>query len=120
LAFTGGGFCMGKFIKGDVIVVPFPFSDLSASKRRPALVLVDLDGDDLILSQITSQAISDIMSITIDNTDFQNGGLNQVSNVRPNKLFTADENIVLYKAGKLKSDVIDKIIDEITKMFKGS
>ena len=45
---------MGRFIKGDVVVVPFPFSDLSTSKRRPALVLADLAGDDLILCQITS------------------------------------------------------------------
>ena len=111
---------MGKFIKGDVVVVPFPFSDLSASKRRPALVLVDLIGDDLILSQITSQAVSDTMAIPIDNTDFANGGLSIVSNVRPNKLFTADESIVLYKAGKLNSDITDKIIDDVTKMFNGT
>jgi len=39
---------LGRFIKGDIVVVPFPFSDLSQSKRRPALVLADLEGDDLI------------------------------------------------------------------------
>ena len=47
---------MGKFIKGDVVVILFPFSDLSGSKRRPALVLADINGDDVILSQITSTA----------------------------------------------------------------
>jgi mRNA interferase MazF len=41
---------MGRFIKGDVVVVPFPFSDLSASKRRPALVAATLGtGDDVVL-----------------------------------------------------------------------
>ena len=40
---------MGKFIKGDAIVIPFPFSDLSGSKRRPALVVADINGDDVIL-----------------------------------------------------------------------
>ena len=45
---------MAKFIKGDVVVIPFPFSDLSQSKRRPALVVVSLEGDDAILCQITS------------------------------------------------------------------
>jgi len=36
-------------VKGDVVVIPFPFSDLSQSKRRPALVLAALEGDDVIL-----------------------------------------------------------------------
>ena len=47
----------GKICKGDVVVVPFPFSDLTQAKRRPALVLSVLEGDDLILCQITSQTI---------------------------------------------------------------
>ena len=45
---------MERFIKGDVVVIPFPFSDLSQSKKRPALVITSLSGEDLILSQITS------------------------------------------------------------------
>ena len=45
---------MAEFVKGDVIVVPFPFSDLTQAKRRPALVIATLAGDDLILCQITS------------------------------------------------------------------
>jgi mRNA interferase MazF len=50
---------MGRFIKGDVVVVFFPFSDLSNAKKRPALVLADLSGEEVILCQITSKAISD-------------------------------------------------------------
>jgi mRNA interferase MazF len=75
---------MGKFVKGEIVVVPFPFSNLSASKRRPALVLVDLPGDDLILCQITSQTVKDNMAILIDVTDVYNGTLNAQSNVRSN------------------------------------
>ena len=44
---------MGAFVKGDVVVAPFPFSDLSATKKRPALVVATLTGDDVILCQIT-------------------------------------------------------------------
>jgi mRNA interferase MazF len=40
---------MEKFVKGDVVVIPFPFSDLSASKKRPALVVSNITGDDIIL-----------------------------------------------------------------------
>ena len=45
---------MGKFVKGDVVVLPFPFSDLSTQKRRPALVVAVASADDVILAQITS------------------------------------------------------------------
>ncbi|AQS10343.1 PemK-like protein [Clostridium saccharobutylicum] len=76
---------MGRFIKGDIVVVPFPFSDLSQSKKRPALVLSDLDGEDLILSQITSQNIYDSYAIEISENDFEKGSLNKISNIRPNK-----------------------------------
>jgi mRNA interferase MazF len=53
-------------VKGDVVVVPFPFSDLTQAKRRPALVLAELEGDDLILCQITSQAIRDVYAIRLE------------------------------------------------------
>jgi hypothetical protein len=46
---------LGRFVKGDVVVVPFPFSDLAQAKRRPALVVAELEGDDRILCQITSR-----------------------------------------------------------------
>lgn len=92
---------MGRFVKGDVVVAPFPYSDLSAAKRRPALVVAALTGDDILLCQITSKTISDRYAIPISNADFVSGGLNQPSNVRPNRLFTADGNIVLYRAGAL-------------------
>ena len=51
---------MAKFVKGDIVVIPFPFSDLSQSKRRPALVIARLEGNDAILCQITSKTIKDI------------------------------------------------------------
>jgi hypothetical protein len=54
---------MEKFVKGYVVVIPFPFSDLSASKKRPALVVSNITGDDIILCQITSVVKSDEYSI---------------------------------------------------------
>ncbi|MBN2488357.1 MAG: type II toxin-antitoxin system PemK/MazF family toxin [Methanosarcinaceae archaeon] len=56
---------MERPVKGDIVVIPFPFSDLSASKRRPALVVANLTGDDVILCQITSIAKNDQYSIPI-------------------------------------------------------
>jgi len=108
---------MGKFIKGDVVVVPFPFSDLSQSKKRPALVLVDLDGNDLILSQITSQSVYDSHAVKILENDFDDGTLNKPSNVRPNKIFTADEGIILYKTGHINEAKIQEVTDKIISIF---
>ncbi len=83
------------------------------SQRRPALVVAKLTGDDLILCQITSQVRSDSYAIAVTNADFANGGLNRNSNIRPNRLFTADKGIILYKAGQLKAEKLKEVIDKI-------
>jgi len=64
---------MEKSVKGDVVVVPFPFSDLTQAKRRPALVVSVLEGDDVILSQITSQFVKDSYAISVEGKDFEEG-----------------------------------------------
>jgi len=48
-----------RFVKGDIVVLPFPFSDLSISKNRPSLVVATLKSEDIILCQITSQSRND-------------------------------------------------------------
>ncbi len=89
------------FEKGDVVVMHFPFSNLADSKKRPALVLANLNGTDRIVCQITTNATIDDYSITLDSRDFSHGSLSRASIIRPNKIFTADESIILYKAGRL-------------------
>lgn len=110
---------MERFIKGDVVVVPFPFTDLSTMKRRPALVITDLKGDDIIICQITSRMSKDIYSITIDNNDFEKGGLNRKSNIRPNRLVTIDGNIMIKKIGNVKTDKVNEVISEIKRFLDG-
>ena len=97
---------MEQFVRGDVVVIPFPFSDLTQAKRRPALVLSVLPGNDLILCQITSQEIRDMYAVILQKQDFESGNINRLSNIRPNRLFTDDTNILLYKVGKLKTNKI--------------
>lgn len=70
---------MAKFVKGDVVVVPFPFSDLTQAKKRPALVISVLEGDDLILCQITSRMLKDKYSMPLIDDDFKEGSLKQTS-----------------------------------------
>jgi mRNA interferase MazF len=109
---------VGKFVKGDVVVVPFPFSDLTTSKKRPALVVTTLDGNDVILCQITSKAKRDGYAIQLENVDFKSGSLHQNSYIRPNRLFTADLKIVLYRAGILKRPKLDEVIAKLIEMIK--
>ncbi len=109
---------MERFVKGDVVVIPFPFSDLTGAKRRPALVIANLKGNDLILCQITSKNVKDEYAIEITEKDFEEGSLREVSNIRPNKIFTADESIILYKVGKLKREKIKEIISAIVKILE--
>jgi mRNA interferase MazF len=108
---------MEEFVKGDIVVLPFPFSDLSKSKKRPALIVANLQGDDVILSQITSEARIDDHSIALINDDFKQGSLNLTSIIRPNRLFTADKSIILYKAGSLKESKIKEVEKELIKIF---
>ncbi len=105
-------------MKGDVVVVPFPFSDLSQAKRRPALVISNLQGKDLILCQITSQKKKDIYAISLRDTDFQTGKLNRNSYIRPNRIFTAEEKIILYRIGQIKQETIDVVINKIIEIIR--
>jgi mRNA interferase MazF len=100
---------MEEFVKGDIVVVPFPFSNLSSIKRRPALVLISLPGPDIILCQITSKPRMDDYSIELNKEDYSQGGLDRVSYVRVDRIFTAEKSIVLRKAGNLKPDKFTKI-----------
>jgi mRNA interferase MazF len=109
---------MAKFVKGEVVVIPFPFSDLSQSKRRPALVLALVDGDDAILCHITSKNIGDRYSIPIEDGNFESGGLKQPSNIRPNRLFTADTHIILYRIGTIKQDKLNHIVSKVVDIIE--
>ena len=109
---------MERFVKGNVVVVPFPFSDLTQAKRRPALIIAELEGNDLILCQITSQSIRDRYAVSIDDGEFETGALRQRSNARPNRIFTADRHIILYRVGHLKPEKVDQIIDRIVDILR--
>jgi mRNA interferase MazF len=110
---------MAEFVKGDVVVVPFPFSDLTQSKRRPALVITTLEGDDVILCQITSKAIKDSYSLLLDDKDFKTCSLKQPSNIRPNRIFTADSHIIIYRVGNLKMEKLTEVVKKIVEIIRG-
>jgi len=109
---------MERFVKGDVVVVPFPLSDLTTVKRRPALVVATPGGDDIILCQITSQQVRDRYAISISDTDFTEGTLQKASNIRPNRLFSADASLVLYRAGHLNDQAILSVVTRLIEILQ--
>ncbi len=111
---------MGRFIAGDIVVVPFPFSDLSSSKRRPAFVIRDFEGEDVLLCQITSKSVKNDFAVSLEQSNFKSGGLNKKSNIRPDKIFTCSRNIILYKIGVLNSKKSQSVLKEISKIILNS
>jgi mRNA interferase MazF len=110
---------MAELVKGHVVIIPFPFSDLSGSKRRPAFVIANIPGPDIILCQITSKAKSDPYAVRIEKSDFISGSLTLISYVRPNKLFTADKNSILSIAGLVSDTKTTAIISILTDLIQG-
>ncbi len=70
-----------------VVLVSFPFSDLSQAKLRPAVVLADAGRGDWILCQVTSNQYADFGAVRLVDQDFSSGGLQRESFARPGKLF---------------------------------
>lgn len=110
---------MGGISVGSIVFVSFPFSDLSNSKKRPAVVLAKLAQDDLILCQITSKSYSDKQAIRIDEKNFAQGGLIKVSYIRPNKLFTANLSIIQNHVAKLNGDTHRQVVAQIVQLLQG-
>jgi len=74
---------------GKVDLVPFPFSDLSQSKLRPAIVLAGVSRGDWILCHVTSNPYGDPLAISLSEESFIEGSLRIESFARPGNLFTA-------------------------------
>ena len=85
---------MAGFVKGDVVVLPFPFSDLPNSKRRPALVLA------------------------LTAVDFDSDSLSSDSFIKPTRIFTADRNIIVRKVGTIKDAVRNKVVQKIISVIQ--
>ncbi len=99
---------------GAVVVVPFPFSDLSQAKLRPAVILADAGRGDWILCQITSNPYGDPRAIELSERGFREGSLRVRSYARPGKLFTANHSLIAGRVGALRDDVLAEIIRGVT------
>ena len=110
---------MGGLRAGVVVLVRFPFSDLSSSKLRPALVLAAAGGTDWVLCQITGNPYGDPNAEPLEPASFSEGGLPRSSFARPGKLFTASEAIVVRRVGALTNIAHRNIVERVIRLLRG-
>ena len=103
---------------GSVVLVPFPFSDLSHAKLRPAVVLADAGRGDWILGQITSKPYADSGAVPLRDAEFSQGSLRLDSYARPGKLFTAHQSLLAAEAGKLKPEALALVISAVVRLLQ--
>jgi mRNA interferase MazF len=103
---------------GEVVLVPFPFSDLSQSKVRPAVCLADAGRGDWVLCQITSSPYGDPSAVPLDAPDFASGGLLVASFARPGKLFTAHAGLMVRSVGVLAPTAFGRVLTAIVGVFQ--
>jgi mRNA interferase MazF len=100
------------------VLVPFPFSDLSQAKVRPALCLADAGRGDWILCQITSSPYGDPKAVRLRKADFRSGGLRITSYARPGKLFTANAALLVRSLGKLKAAARQRVLETVIAILR--
>ena len=106
------------FRPGEVVLIRFPFSDLSQTKLRPAVILADAGRGDWILSQVTSNPHRGTPFISLTDTSFAAGSLRFVSYVLPGKLFTAHRTLIAAHLGTLKSDAFKEIAETVINILR--
>ena len=105
--------------RGSVVLVRFPFSDLSASKRRPAVVLADAGRGDYVLAQVTSKPYADPDAVELTRASFARGGLSLTSYARPGKLFTANGALIVREVGALTDAALKDLVAAVVRLLEG-
>ena len=101
-----------------VVLLAFPFSDLSAQKLRPALVLADAGRDDWVLCQITSKPYADSRAVELLDAAFAQGGLRLASYARPAKLFTAHTSLIRSVIGELNDAAHQRVLEAVVSLLR--
>lgn len=110
---------MARFVSGEVVVVPFPFTDLTNAKVRPALVLTSLSRGDVILCQITSRAGGHPAAITISAADFATGGpLPLDSFALPHRVVTAHESCIRRVVGRVSAPKLNAVREQVCAVIR--
>ena len=103
---------MARFVAGDVVILPFPYTNQADSKKRPAVVLCRTHEDDLLVCMISSAAYG-AESLPLDGKNLESAGLRVASVVRPDRLLVVSSGLVIRKIGRLSSEMTGKIKSHI-------
>ena len=107
---------MARFKRGDIVVLPFPFSDASSAKPRPCLVVAELPylgGTDYLVCMISTQSTSDPHSIELKPSNLVLGKLDAQSYIRPLYLFGASGDVIERRIGVMQQDMFKKVLEAI-------
>lgn len=101
----------------DIIFIPFPYSDLSDAKKRPALIVSNKThnniNDDVICCAITKSPRNFPNSVEIEQSDLEKGTLYFKSRVKPSKIFTISKDKIIQVFGKLNINKSEEIVKEL-------
>ena len=107
--------------QGDIVVVDFPFTDVSQTKKRPALVLsnqtINQTGDYLLV-MITSQVKYDGLSLPILLTDYDGEPLPLTSFVRVHKIFLLNESLISHRFSAVTDSLRQSITRQLAELMK--
>lgn len=106
---------------GDLVLVPFPFTDLSSNKARPAVVLSSDafhgSGHGVILAAVTSNIQNASFSVLFRAADLVDGRLPKTRRVKVGKLVTIDRSVIRRRIGRLRRPVLDQVYREMRALF---
>ena len=103
-------------IKGDIVLIPFPFTDLTGVKNRPALILVETDSD-IMVSFITTQVKwEEEFDVRLEPTN--ENGLKKTSLIRLSKLSTIDKDLVIGRLGRLTDQEIVMVNKHLIRLLR--
>lgn len=110
-----------KYKQREIVLVPFPYSDLTSTKKRPVLVISNNEYNsklnDVVVCVITSNTNLDEYSILLDNTDLEIGVLPEISAIKVHKLFTIDKTKIIKKFSKINRECFDKVTKKLNKLI---
>ena len=92
---------MATYSPGEIVLLEFPLADASATRRRPAIVLLDTGDSDFVAARVTSQSARD--SFDVELNDWRESGLLLPSVVRVHKVATLEKQLVERKLGILSN-----------------